>query len=316
MANRRPKISVIGAGFVGSTCAHWAASKELGDVVLIDINGDAAKGKALDLFEASPVEGFDSRIQGGSDYALTEGSDVVVITAGLPRKPGMSRDDLLATNAKIVKECAQNVAKFSPNCVLIVVSNPLDAMCHVAMDASGFPRERVLGMAGVLDSARFRSFIAMECNVSVEDVQAFVFGGHGDTMVPMPRYVSVGGVPLTQMLSKERIDALVDRTRKGGAEIVELLKTGSAYYAPAASAIQMVEAIVRDKKRILPCAVYLKGEYGVDGLFVGVLAKLGAKGLEGVPTLEMNSEEKDMFGKSTAAVKGLVDDMKRLGLNS
>jgi malate dehydrogenase len=315
MANRRPKISVIGAGFVGSTCAHWAASKELGDVVLIDINGDAAKGKSLDLFEASPVEGFDSRIQGGSDYALTEGSDVVVITAGLPRKPGMSRDDLLATNAKIVKECAQNVAKFSPNCVLIVVSNPLDAMCHVAMDATGFPRERVLGMAGVLDSARFRSFIAMECDVSVEDVQAFVFGGHGDTMVPMPRYVSVGGVPLTQMLSKERIDALVDRTRKGGAEIVELLKTGSAYYAPAASAIQMVEAIVRDKKRILPCAVYLKGEYGVDGLFVGVLAKLGAKGLEGVPTLEMNAEEKDIFGKSAAAVKGLVDDMKRLGLN-
>jgi malate dehydrogenase len=315
MANRRPKISVIGAGFVGSTCAHWAASKELGDVVLIDINGDAAKGKALDLFEASPVEGFDSRIKGGSDYSLTEGSDVVVITAGLPRKPGMSRDDLLATNAKIVKECAQNVAKFSPNCVLIVVSNPLDAMCHVAMDATGFPRERVLGMAGVLDSARFRSFIAMECDVSVEDVQAFVFGGHGDTMVPMPRYVSVGGVPLTQMLSKERIDALVDRTRKGGAEIVELLKTGSAYYAPAASTIQMVEAIVRDKKRILPCAVHLKGEYGVDGLFVGVLAKLGAKGLEAVPTLEMNAEEKDMFGKSTAAVKGLVDDMKRLGLN-
>jgi malate dehydrogenase len=315
MANRRPKISVIGAGFVGSTCAHWAASKELGDVVLIDINGDAAKGKALDLFEASPVEGFDSNVVGGSDYALTKDSDVVVITAGLPRKPGMSRDDLLATNAKIVKECAQNVAKFSPNCVLIVVSNPLDAMCHVAMDATGFPRERVLGMAGVLDSARFRSFIAMECNVSVEDVQAFVFGGHGDTMVPMPRYVSVGGVPLTQMLPKDRIDAIVDRTRKGGAEIVELLKTGSAYYAPAASAIQMVEAIVRDKKRILPCAVNLKGEYGVTGLFVGVLAKLGAKGLEGVPTLEMNAEEKDMFGKSAAAVKGLVDDMKRLGLS-
>jgi len=315
MANRRPKISVIGAGFVGSTCAHWAASKELGDVVLIDINGDAAKGKALDLFEASPVEGFDSNVMGGADYALTQNSDVVVITAGLPRKPGMSRDDLLATNAKIVKECAQNVAKHSPNCVLIVVSNPLDAMCHVAMDATGFPRERVLGMAGVLDSARFRSFIAMECNVSVEDVQAFVFGGHGDTMVPMPRYVSVGGVPLTQMLSKERIDAIVDRTRKGGAEIVELLKTGSAYYAPAASAVQMVEAIVRDKKRILPCAVNLKGEYGVDGLFVGVLAKLGAKGLEGVPTLEMNSEEKDMFGKSAAAVKGLVEDMKRLGLS-
>jgi malate dehydrogenase len=315
MANRRPKISIIGAGFVGSTCAHWAASKELGDVVLIDINGDAAKGKALDLFEASPVEGFDSRLSGGSDYALTAGSDVVVITAGLPRKPGMSRDDLLATNAKIVKECAQNVAKHSPNAVLIIVSNPLDAMCHVALEASGFPRERVLGMAGVLDGARFRSFIAMECDVSVEDVQAFVFGGHGDTMVPMPRYVSVGGIPLTQMLSKERIDAIVDRTRKGGLEIVELLKTGSAYYAPAASTIQMVEAIVRDKKRVLPCAVLLKGEYGVENLFVGVLAKLGAKGLEGVPVLELNAEEKDMFGKSTAAVKGLVDDMKRLGLN-
>ena len=313
--SRRPKISIIGAGFVGSTCAHWAASKELGDIVLIDINGDAAKGKALDLFEASPVEGFDSHLQGGSDYSLTSNSDVVVITAGLPRKPGMSRDDLLNTNAKIVKEVAQNVAKHSPNCVMIIVSNPLDAMCHVALQASGFPRERVLGMAGVLDGARFRSFIAMECNVSVEDVQAFVFGGHGDTMVPMPRYVSVGGIPLTQMISKDRIDALVDRTRKGGAEIVDLLKTGSAYYAPAASVIQMVEAIVRDKKRILPCAVLLNGEYGVKNLFLGVLAKLGAKGLEGVPTIEMNAEEKDMFGKSTTAVQQLVDDMKRLGLN-
>ena len=314
-ANRRPKISVIGAGFVGSTCAHWAASKELGDVVLVDINGDAAKGKALDLFEASPVEGFDSNLQGGSDYALTKDSDVVVITAGLPRKPGMSRDDLLATNAKIVKECAQNVAKYSPNCVLIIVSNPLDAMCHVALSATGFPRERVLGMAGVLDSARFRSFVAMETNTSVEDVQGFTLGGHGDTMVPMPRYTTVGGIPLNQMLSKEKIDAIVDRTRKGGLEIVELLKTGSAYYAPAASAVQMVEAIVRDKKRILPCAVLLKGEYGMNDLFCGVLAKLGAKGLEGIPTLEMNADEKAMFDKSAAAVKGLVDDMKRLGLN-
>ncbi len=313
MANKRPKISVIGAGFVGSTCAHWAASKELGDVTLIDINGDAAKGKALDLFEASPVEGFDSNLTGGSDYSLTKDSDVVVITAGLPRKPGMSRDDLLATNAKIVKEVAEQVAKFSPNCVMIIVSNPLDAMCHVAHKASGFPRERVIGMAGVLDGARFRSFIAMECGVSVEDVQAFVFGGHGDTMVPMPRYVTVGGVPLTQMLSKEKIDAIVDRTRKGGLEIVELLKTGSAYYAPAASAVQMVEAIVRDKKRILPCAVMLKGEYGVNDLFVGVLAKLGAKGLEGIPTLEMNADEKAMFDKSAAAVQGLVEDLKRLG---
>ncbi len=311
---RRPKISIIGAGFVGSTCAHWAASKELGDIVLIDINGDAAKGKALDLFEASPVEGFDSNVQGGSDYALTKDSDVVVITAGLPRKPGMSRDDLLATNSKIVKECAQNVAKYSPNCVLIIVSNPLDAMCHVALNATGFPRERVIGMAGVLDSARFRSFVAMECNVSVEDVQGFTLGGHGDTMVPMPRYTTVGGIPLTQLVAKDRIDSLVDRARKGGAEIVELLQTGSAYYAPASSAIQMVEAIVRDKKRILPCAVLLKGEYGVQDLFCGVLVKLGAKGLEGIPILEMNAEEKDMFGKSAAAVKGLVDDMKRLGL--
>ena len=313
MAIRRPKISVIGSGFVGSTCAHWAASKELGDVVLIDINGDAAKGKALDLFEASPVEGFDSNVTGGSDYALTAESDVVIITAGLPRKPGMSRDDLLSTNAKIVKECAAQSAKHSPNSVLIIVSNPLDAMCHVAMSASGFPRERVLGMAGVLDGARFRSFIAAECGVSVEDVQAFVFGGHGDTMVPMPRYVSVGGVPLTQMLSKEKIDALVDRTRKGGAEIVNLLKTGSAYYAPSVSAVQMAEAIVRDKKRILPCAVLLKGEYGVRDLFCGVLAKLGAKGLEGIPMLEMNGEEKAMFEKSAAAVKELVDAMAKLG---
>ncbi|MGE0615955.1 MAG: malate dehydrogenase [Bacteriovoracia bacterium] len=312
MSNRRSKISVIGAGFVGSTCAHWAATQELGDVVLIDINGDAAKGKALDLFEASPVEGFDSNLQGGSDYALTANSDVVIITAGLPRKPGMSRDDLLATNAKIVKECATQVAKHSPHSVIIIVSNPLDAMCHVAMEASGFPRERVIGMAGVLDGARFRSFIAMECGVSVEDVQAFVFGGHGDTMVPMPRYVSVGGIPLEQMLSKEKIDALVERTRKGGAEIVNLLKTGSAYYAPSASAVQMAEAIIRDKKRILPCAVYLNGEYGTKGLFCGVLAKLGAKGVESIPTLQLNSEEKAMFDKSAGAVKELVDAMKKL----
>ncbi len=312
MALRRPKISVIGAGFVGSTCAHWAASKELGDVVLIDINGDAAAGKALDLFEASPVEGFDSRVRGGSDYALTEGSDVVIITAGLPRKPGMSRDDLLATNAKIVKACAQQSAKYSPNAVLIIVSNPLDAMCHVALEASGFPRERVLGMAGVLDGARFRSFIAEATNTSVEDVQAFVFGGHGDTMVPMPRYVSVGGIPLTQMLPAEKIEALVDRTRKGGAEIVNLLKTGSAYYAPSASAVQMAEAIVRDKKRILPCAVLLQGEYGQKGLFCGVLAKLGAKGLEGIPTLELNDKEKEMFQKSADAVRELVEALKKL----
>ncbi|MGE4233816.1 MAG: malate dehydrogenase [Bacteriovoracia bacterium] len=309
---RRPKISVIGAGFVGSTCAHWAASKELGDVVLIDINDGAAKGKALDLFEASPVEGFDSRIAGGSDYSLTKDSDVVIITAGLPRKPGMSRDDLLATNAKIVKECAQNVAKHSPNSVLIIVSNPLDAMCHVAHEASKFPRERVLGMAGVLDSARFRSFIAEALDVSVEDVQAFVYGGHGDTMVPMPRYVTVGGVPLLQLLSKEKVDAIVQRTRQGGAEIVNLLKTGSAYYAPSSSAVQMAEAIVRDKKRVLPCAVLLKGEYGQNDLFCGVLAKLGSKGLEQVMQLELNDEEKAMFQKSCDSVKELTEALKKL----
>jgi malate dehydrogenase len=311
---RRSKISIIGAGFVGSTCAHWAASRELGDVVLIDINGDAAKGRALDLFESSPVYGFDSKIEGGSDYALTADSEVVIITAGLPRKPGMSRDDLLSTNAKIVKDCAEQAAKHSPKAVLIIVSNPLDAMCHVAMKASGFPRERVLGMAGVLDGARFRSFIAMELGVSVEDVDAFVFGGHGDTMVPMPRYVSVGGIPLQQLLSAEKIAAIVDRTRKGGAEIVNLLKTGSAYYAPAASAVQMAEAIVRDKKRYLPCAVLLKGEYGVNDLFCGVVAKLGSKGLEGVPVLDLNAEEKAMFDKSAASVKELVDAMAKLGV--
>ena len=313
MANRRPKISVIGAGFVGSTCAHWAASKELGDVVLIDINGDAAAGKALDLFEASPVEGFDSNLQGGSDYALSENSDVVIITAGLPRKPGMSRDDLLATNAKIVTSCAEQAAKYSPNSVLIIVSNPLDAMCHIALKASGFPRERVLGMAGVLDTARFRSFIAMELGVSVEDVQAFVFGGHGDTMVPMPRYVTVGGIPLPQIMSAEKIDEVVTRTRKGGAEIVNLLKTGSAYYAPSASAVQMAEAIVRDKKRILPCAVQLKGEYGVNDLYVGVLAKLGANGLEGIPEIELNAGEKEMFQNSVKAVEELVESLGKLG---
>ncbi len=313
MATRRAKISVIGAGFVGSTAAHWAASRELGDVALIDINDGVAAGKALDLFESSPVEGFDSKVVGGSDYQLTENSDVVILTAGLPRKPGMSRDDLLSKNAAIVKSCCLEIKKYSPNCVLIVVSNPLDAMCHVASDVTGFPKERVIGMAGVLDSARFRSFIAMETNTSVEDVQAFVFGGHGDTMVPMPRYVSVGGIPLEQMLPKEKIDALVTRARKGGGEIVNLLKTGSAFYAPSASAVSMAEAIIRDKKRIMPLAAKLSGEYGVNDLFIGVLGKLGAKGLEDVPLLELNEEEKGMFKKSVDAVKELVETLK--GLN-
>jgi malate dehydrogenase len=310
---KRSKIAIIGAGFVGSTAAHWACSKELGDVVLIDVQGDAAKGKALDLFEASPVEGFDARVTGGSDMALMKDADVVILTAGLPRKPGMSRDDLLATNAKIVRDCASAIKTHAPQSVVIVVSNPLDAMCHVAYETTGFPRERVIGMAGVLDSARFRAFIGMELDVSVEDVQAFVFGGHGDTMVPMPRYVTVGGIPLPQLVTKERMDAIVDRTRKGGIEIVNLLKTGSAYFAPSISAVEMAEAILKDKKRILPCAVCLKGEYGIHGLFCGVLAKLGAAGLEQIPILELNEEEKAHFQKSVAAVQELVDALKRLG---
>lgn len=309
----RPKITVIGAGFVGSTAAHWAASKELGDVVLIDINEGAAQGKALDLAQSGPVEGFDAGLTGGADYTLTKDSDVVIITAGLPRKPGMSRDDLLATNAKIVKECSENVAKYSPNAILIIVSNPLDAMCHVAMKYSKFPRERVIGMAGVLDGARFRTFIARELNVSVEDVQAFVYGGHGDTMVPMPRYVTVGGIPLPQLMSKEKIDQLVERTAKGGAEIVGLLKTGSAYYAPSASAVQMAEAIIKDKKRVLPCAVYLTGEYGVNGIYSGVLAKLGRKGMEQVMKIELNDEERKKFDHSVESVRELVAAMEKLG---
>lgn len=303
---KRNKITVIGGGFVGSTAAHWAAQKELGDVVLLDINEGAAKGKALDLFEASPVEGFDSRVTGSANYADTEGSDIVILTAGLPRKPGMSRDDLLATNAKIVKECSEGIAKYSPNAIVIVVSNPLDAMAQVCKQVTGFPKNRVIGMAGVLDGARMRSFIAEEANVSVKDVNAFVLGGHGDTMVPMPRHCSIGGIPMTEFLSKEQIDRIVDRTRKGGAEIVGLLKTGSAYYAPSASAVQMAEAILKDQKRILPCAAYLEGEYGVNGYFIGVLCTLGRNGVEKVHELKLNEEEKAGLQVSIAAVKELV----------
>ncbi|MGE0633010.1 MAG: malate dehydrogenase [Pseudobdellovibrionaceae bacterium] len=312
MPHKRKKIAVIGAGFVGSTCAHWAAQKELGDVVLLDINDGTAKGKSLDLFEASPVEQFDSRVTGTSDYKDIAGADVVIVTAGLPRKPGMSRDDLLATNAKIVKECCLGIKEYAPNSVLIIVSNPLDAMALVAKEVTGFPRERVIGMAGVLDTARFRSFIAEELNVSVKDVQAIVLGGHGDTMVPMPRHCSVGGVPITEMMEPTRLEALIDRTRKGGAEIVGLLKTGSAYYAPSASAVQMAEAILKDQKRILPCAVELKGEYGFNGLFIGVLCKLGGNGMEKVIELKLNDTEKAGLQNSANAVKELVDALKKL----
>ncbi len=312
MLHRRKKIAVIGAGFVGSTCAHWAAAKELGDVVLLDVNEGAAKGKALDLYESSPVEGFDSKVVGTANYKDIQDSDVVIITAGLPRKPGMSRDDLLATNAKIMKEVCQGVKQYAPNSVAIIVSNPLDAMAFVAKEVLGFPRERVIGMAGVLDSARFRTFISEELNVSVKDVQAFVLGGHGDTMVPMPRHCSVGGVPLTEMLPKERVDALVKRAREGGAEIVGLLKTGSAYYAPSASAVQMAEAILKDQKRILPCAALLDGEYGVKGLFVGVLCQLGGNGMEKVIELKLSDEERKMLDHSISAVKELVEALKKV----
>ena len=314
MKHTRKKLTVVGAGFVGSTCAHWAAARELADVVLIDINDGAAKGKALDLFESSPVEHFDARITGTSDYKDTANSDVVIITAGIPRKPGMSRDDLLSTNAKIMKDVCKGIRAYSPNSVVIVVSNPLDAMAYVAMKELDFPRERVIGMAGVLDGARFRAFIAEELKVSVKDVHAFVLGGHGDTMVPMPRHCSVGGVPLLEILSKERVDALVKRTREGGAEIVGLLKTGSAYYAPSASAVQMAESILRDQNRVLPCAAYLQGEYGIKNLFVGVMCKLGGSGLEQVIEIKLNDEERAALTNSTKAVQELVDALGKLSL--
>lgn len=310
--HKRKKISVIGAGFVGSTCAHWAAAKELGDVVLLDINEGAAKGKALDLFEASPVEGFDANVIGTADYKDTANSDVVIVTAGIPRKPGMSRDDLLATNAQIMKAACAGIKQYSPNAVVIVVSNPLDAMAYVAMQELGFPRERVIGMAGVLDGARFRAFIAEATGYSVKDINAFVLGGHGDTMVPMPRYTTVGGLPLSVFLSQEKIDQLVTRTRNGGAEIVGLLKTGSAYYAPSASAVQMAEAILKDQKRILPCAAYLQGEYGINGLFIGVQCELGGKGLQKVIEFDLTAEEKTMLAHSTKAVQELVEALKNL----
>jgi len=309
MSMKRKKITVVGAGFVGATAAHWAAAKELGDVCIIDIVDGLPQGKALDLLEASPVEGFDSYVTGTNDYADTADSDIVIITAGLPRKPGMSRDDLLAKNTAIVKSVTEQIAKHSPNAYLIVVSNPLDAMVYVAHKASGFPTNRVVGMAGVLDAARFRTFIAMELNVSVEDVNAFVLGGHGDSMVPLPRFSTVAGIPLPELLSAEKIEALVDRTRKGGGEIVNLLKTGSAFFAPSASAVQMAESILKDKKRILPCAAYCDKEYGVGGYFVGVPAKLGKDGVEEIIEIKMLPEEKSAFDASVAAVRKLVKEL-------
>jgi malate dehydrogenase len=310
MALKRNKITVVGAGFVGATAAHWAASKELGDVALVDIIEGMPQGKGLDLMEAAPVEGFDAEVIGTNDYADTADSDVVIITAGIPRKPGMSRDDLLNTNTNIVKAVTEQVANYSPNAFLIIVSNPLDAMVYVAHKVSGFPTNRVMGMAGVLDSARFRTFIAMELGVSVKDIQAFVLGGHGDTMVPLPRYTTVSGIPIPDLMPQERIDALVERTRKGGGEIVSLLKTGSAFYAPSAAAVQMAESILKDQKRILPCAAYCDKEYGVGGYFVGVPVMLGAGGAEKVIEIQLTAEEKAAFDNSVAAVKELVASIK------
>jgi len=302
----RKKVTIVGAGNVGATCAHWIASKELADVVLIDIMEGVPQGKGLDLLEAMPVEKKDCSILGTNDYADTANSDIVVITAGIPRKPGMSRDDLLNTNHKIMQDVVGKVVKYSPNCIIIVVSNPLDAMAQAAFKMSGFSRNRVIGMAGVLDSARFRTFIAQELDVSVENVTAFVLGGHGDTMVPLARYSTVAGIPITELIEPAKLEALIQRTRDGGAEIVKYLKTGSAFYAPSASACEMVEAILKDKKKILPCAVYLEGEYGINGLFVGVPAKLGAHGLEKVIEIKLTPEESAALKKSAEAVTELV----------
>ena len=302
----RKKVSIVGAGNVGATAAHWIASKELADVVLIDIMEGVPQGKALDLLQAMPVEKRDSAILGTNDYADTANSDIVVITAGIPRKPGMSRDDLLNTNFKIMQDVVGKVVKYSPNCIMIVVSNPLDAMAQAAFKMSGFSRNRVIGMAGVLDSARFRTFIAQELNVRVENVTAFVLGGHGDTMVPLARYSTVAGIPITELIAPAKLEALVERTRNGGAEIVKFLKTGSAYYAPSASAVEMVEAILKDKKKILPCAVHLEGEYGITGLFVGVPVKLGANGMEQIIEIKLTESEQAALNKSAASVKELI----------
>ena len=301
----RKKVSIVGAGNVGATAAHWIAAKELADVVLIDVVEGIPQGKALDLLEAMPIEKRDVHVTGANDYAATAHSDIVVITAGIPRKPGMSRDDLLHTNYKIMSDVVAKVVAQSPEAILIIVSNPLDAMAQAAFKQSGFNRERVIGMAGILDSARFRTFIAAELNVSVENVTAFVLGGHGDTMVPLPRYSTVAGIPITELIPAGRLAEIVQRTRDGGAEIVKHLKTGSAYYAPSAAAVEMVEAILKDKKKILPCAVYLQGEYGIEGYFIGVPCKLGAAGLEQIIEIKLTAEEDAALKKSADAVKEL-----------
>jgi malate dehydrogenase len=309
---RRNKVTVVGAGNVGATCAHWIVAKELADVVLIDIVEGMPQGKALDLMEATPLEDVDCKVVGSNGYDESAGSDVVVVTSGLPRKPGMSRDDLLAKNKAIVGSVCAEIKKSSPDAIVIIVSNPLDAMCHVAYDTLGFPRERVIGMAGALDTARYKTFIAMELGVSVEDVHGMVLGGHGDTMVPLPRHTSIGGIPLTELVPKDRIDAIIGRTAKGGGEIVSLLKTGSAFYAPSSGTVQMVESILKDKKRVLPCATLLNGQYGHKDLFIGVPCKLGAAGVEEVIELALDDHEKGLLDNSAAAVKELVEALAKV----
>jgi malate dehydrogenase len=311
---RRAKITIVGAGNVGATCAHWCAAAELGDIVLLDIPQmeDMPRGKALDLMQASPIMGFDSNVIGTTSYQDSAGSDVVVVTAGIARKPGMSRDDLLSTNAKIVTSVAEQIKATSPDAVVIVVSNPLDAMVQQVWKTTGFPSQRVIGQAGVLDTARYRTFLAMELGVSIEDISALLMGGHGDTMVPIPSCTSVGGIPVTQLIDSKRLEEIVTRTRNGGAEIVSLLKTGSAYYAPAAATTQMVEAVVKDKKRLIPCAAYCDKEYGVGGYYVGVPVILGTGGVEKIVELKLNELETKQFQNSVDAVKGLVASMEKL----
>ncbi|MDQ6662820.1 MAG: malate dehydrogenase [Acidobacteriota bacterium] len=307
----RKKITVVGAGNVGANCAMWIAGKELADVVLVDVVEGVPQGKGLDLLQAGPIGGFDITVTGANEYEPTANSDIVIITAGFPRKPGMSRDDLLIANYEVVKTATEQAARHSPNSILIVVTNPLDAMCQTAYMISKFTKNRVIGMAGVLDTARFRTFIAQELHVSVENVTAVVLGGHGDTMVPLVRLTNVAGIPLAELLDEAKIKQLVERTQNGGAEIVKHLKTGSAYYAPSAAAVEMAESILKDKKKILPCAAYLEGEYGVNGLFVGVPVKLGARGIEQIYQIKLSAEETAALHKSSAAVQELVDVIKK-----
>jgi len=309
----RKKVTVVGAGNVGATAAFLAAQMELADIVLIDVVEGVPQGKALDMHEASPIQGYNAVVHGTQDYANTAGSDLVIITAGIARKPGMSRDDLLSTNVRIVSEVTRNIVQHSPDCVILVVTNPLDAMVYTALKVSGFPKQRVIGMAGVLDSARMRAFISDELDVSIEDVNAFVLGGHGDTMVPLPRYSTVSGIPITELLAKERVDAICERTANGGAEIVAFLKTGSAFYAPAAAVVEMAEAILKDKKRILPCAAFLEGEYGVNGYYLGVPCKLGGSGVEAVIELDLSENEASALHHSMDAVIELVQTVDAMG---